>query len=70
MIGILIEYVNTSVLIFLQAERKFEQKDISGARKECISCNPWLLAAVVWITMCTLLLFVAAPAATIGYFLG
>ncbi len=40
---------NTSVLILLQAERKFEQKDISGARKEYEKLISWFIGATLWI---------------------
>ncbi len=37
------------VLILLQAERKFEERDNFGARKEYKSCCTWCIGPTTWI---------------------
>ncbi len=39
------------VLILSQAERKFEERDNFGARKEYRSCCTWCIGPAVWITV-------------------
>ncbi len=40
-----------SFTILLQAERKFEERDNFGARKEYKSCCTWCIGPTIWISL-------------------